>query len=182
MKVKMEVGGVCRHGLCLDYGRRALDKSGGREKQDEPDAFLGMILDACALMLSKLSSSSLSSPLLLSLPSSKTTIAAENFHQFINMKRMIDLSRESPMASPKVRTFNSSSEDDCDDITVPLTLANGIHCNGCGFEIKEKYMMKVDNNCWHENCLICCTCRIPLSGSTCYSRNGQLYCKEDYIV
>ncbi|OZC08494.1 LIM domain protein [Onchocerca flexuosa] len=115
---------------------------------------------------------------------------------------MVNLGSESSTVSPKVQTFSSSSKEDCDDMTVPSTVpptvpytfAGGIVCNGCGFEIKEKYMMKlisssdsnislqIDDNCWHENCLICCTCRIPLNGSSCYSRSGQFYCKEDYIV
>ncbi|VDP12926.1 unnamed protein product [Onchocerca flexuosa] len=145
-----------------------------------------MILDACALTLSDSSSSSLS---LLS-SSSLMPTAAENLGHFLSMQSMVNLGSESSTVSPKVQTFSSSSKEDCDDMTVPSTVpptvpytfAGGIVCNGCGFEIKEKYMMKIDDNCWHENCLICCTCRIPLNGSSCYSRSGQFYCKEDYIV
>uniref|UniRef100_A0A0R3RS97 LIM zinc-binding domain-containing protein n=1 Tax=Elaeophora elaphi TaxID=1147741 RepID=A0A0R3RS97_9BILA len=155
-----------------------------------------MILDACALTLSNSSSSSSSlssslsssssslstTPLSLSLSSSEMPIATENLDHFLNMQSIVDLGGESSTASPKAQTYNSPSGEDCDDMTIPPTLTGGVLCNGCGFEIKEKYMVKVDSNCWHENCLICCTCRLPLSGSTCYSRSGQFYCKEDYIV
>ncbi|VDN91989.1 unnamed protein product [Brugia pahangi] len=95
---------------------------------------------------------------------------------------IVDLDGKSSTASPKVQAFNPSNNENCDEMAVPRILSGKILCNGCGFEIKEKYMVKVDDNCWHENCLICRTCQIPLSGSTCYSRSGQLYCKEDYIV
>ncbi|EFO17777.1 LIM domain-containing protein [Loa loa] len=141
-----------------------------------------MVLDAYALTLSNspLSTSSLS--LSLSLPSSEMPIAAENLDRFLNMQSIVDLSRESSTTSPKAQTFNSPNGGDCDDVTVPPAVAGLALCNGCGYEIKEKYMVQVDDNCWHENCLICCSCRIPLSGSTCYSRSGQFYCKEDYIV
>uniref|UniRef100_A0AAF5RTZ7 LIM zinc-binding domain-containing protein n=1 Tax=Wuchereria bancrofti TaxID=6293 RepID=A0AAF5RTZ7_WUCBA len=108
-------------------------------------------------------------------------ITTEN-HHFLNMQSIVDLGGGSSTASPKVEAFNPSNNENCDEMTVPRTLSGGILCNNCGFEIKEKYIVKVDNNCWHENCLMCRTCQIPLSGSTCYSRSGQLYCKEDYIV
>uniref|UniRef100_A0A8R1TR32 LIM zinc-binding domain-containing protein n=1 Tax=Onchocerca volvulus TaxID=6282 RepID=A0A8R1TR32_ONCVO len=153
-----------------------------------------MILDACALTLSDSSSSSSSSSSSLSLSlllsSSAMPIAAENLEHFLSMRSMVNLGSGSSTISPKAQIFSSSSREDCDEMTVPSTVpptvphtvADGIVCNGCGLEIKEKYMMKIDDNCWHENCLICCTCRIPLNGSSCYSRSGQFYCKEDYIV
>ncbi|MCP9264996.1 hypothetical protein DINM_020160 [Dirofilaria immitis] len=109
-------------------------------------------------------------------------IAAENLDHFLNMQSVVNLGGESSTTLIKSQTFSSSSEEDCDDMTIPSTVASRIHCNGCGFEIKEKYMMKIDGNCWHESCLICSNCRIPLNGSSCYSRGGQFYCKEDYIV
>lgn len=39
--------------------------------------------------------------------------------------------------------------------------------------------MKVMDNCWHENCLQCSMCFMPLTKS-CYSRDRRLYCKQDY--
>lgn len=52
-------------------------------------------------------------------------------------------------------------------------------CAGCGYPIRDKYLFKINDNVWHENCLQCAICRLSLSG-TCYSKNGHLYCKSDY--
>uniref|UniRef100_A0A182FH98 Uncharacterized protein n=1 Tax=Anopheles albimanus TaxID=7167 RepID=A0A182FH98_ANOAL len=32
---------------------------------------------------------------------------------------------------------------------------------------------------WHEQCLLCCICRIQLN-QTCYTKNTKVYCKDDY--
>ncbi|KAJ8300958.1 hypothetical protein KUTeg_022477 [Tegillarca granosa] len=52
-------------------------------------------------------------------------------------------------------------------------------CAGCQKPIQDRYLLKVQDNFWHEACLQCAICRLPLSGS-CFTRDMQLYCKPDY--
>ncbi|XP_035706379.1 LIM homeobox transcription factor 1-alpha [Folsomia candida] len=52
-------------------------------------------------------------------------------------------------------------------------------CEGCGQKIRDRFLLKVGDTPWHEECLNCCICRVPLSHS-CYWRNSKLYCKHDY--
>ncbi|XP_052862210.1 LIM homeobox transcription factor 1-beta-like [Anopheles cruzii] len=53
-------------------------------------------------------------------------------------------------------------------------------CEGCGQKIKDRYFMKLSpDQFWHEQCLLCCICRIQLN-QTCYTKNTKVYCKDDY--
>ncbi|RUS80525.1 hypothetical protein EGW08_011709, partial [Elysia chlorotica] len=52
-------------------------------------------------------------------------------------------------------------------------------CAGCGAPIADRYLLKVLEESWHESCLQCSLCRVPLSGS-CFSRDRKLYCRHDY--
>ncbi|KAG8574057.1 hypothetical protein GDO81_009019 [Engystomops pustulosus] len=52
-------------------------------------------------------------------------------------------------------------------------------CAGCGCAISDRFLLRVNDRSWHECCVKCTACLQILSG-TCYYRNRQLYCKEDY--
>ncbi|XP_029195579.1 LIM homeobox transcription factor 1-beta-like isoform X6 [Acropora millepora] len=52
-------------------------------------------------------------------------------------------------------------------------------CTGCQEPIEDRFVMKVMEEPWHENCLQCCICRITLSRS-CFSKDRKLYCRNDY--
>ncbi|KAL0279872.1 UNVERIFIED_CONTAM: hypothetical protein PYX00_001340 [Menopon gallinae] len=42
------------------------------------------------------------------------------------------------------------------------------------------YLLAVDRQ-WHSPCLKCCECKLPLDTElTCFARDGNIYCKEDY--
>jgi LIM homeobox protein 2/9 len=46
-------------------------------------------------------------------------------------------------------------------------------CAGCGGKISDKQ--------WHMRCLKCCECKLNLESElTCFSKDGSIYCKEDY--
>ncbi|XP_066595525.1 LIM/homeobox protein Lhx9-like isoform X2 [Prorops nasuta] len=65
-------------------------------------------------------------------------------------------------------TENNGSED-------------GLGCGGCGREIAERWYLRAADRAWHCGCLRCCHCRVPLAAElTCFSRDGNIYCKEDY--
>ncbi|CAG9788972.1 unnamed protein product [Diatraea saccharalis] len=54
-------------------------------------------------------------------------------------------------------------------------------CAGCGGRIQDRYYLLAVDRQWHGACLRCCECRLPLDTElTCFSRDGNIYCKEDY--
>ena len=58
-------------------------------------------------------------------------------------------------------------------------------CAGCKTEIREESLVVVGQDSstsltYHETCLVCSTCSLPLTTS-CYHSQGQLYCREDFI-
>ncbi|XP_011496441.1 PREDICTED: LIM homeobox transcription factor 1-beta-like isoform X2 [Ceratosolen solmsi marchali] len=52
-------------------------------------------------------------------------------------------------------------------------------CANCGHGIADRYVMRVDERNYHENCLACAECSTPLSDS-CYARDCKFYCRADY--
>ncbi|XP_025156972.1 LIM/homeobox protein Lhx9 [Harpegnathos saltator] len=63
-----------------------------------------------------------------------------------------------------------------------VSIAEGtLGCGGCGREIAERWYLKAADRVWHCGCLRCCHCRVPLAAElTCFARDGNIYCKEDY--
>ncbi|XP_011648097.1 LOW QUALITY PROTEIN: LIM/homeobox protein Lhx9-like [Pogonomyrmex barbatus] len=54
-------------------------------------------------------------------------------------------------------------------------------CGGCGREIAERWYLRAADRAWHCGCLRCCHCRVALAAElTCFARDGNIYCKEDY--
>lgn len=54
-------------------------------------------------------------------------------------------------------------------------------CAGCGTNIHDRYYLSAVDKQWHAVCLRCCECKAVLeSAGTCFVRDGQIYCKEDY--
>ena len=53
-------------------------------------------------------------------------------------------------------------------------------CSGCNLKIHDKYVFNLMNTTWHGECLQCSQCGQVLRES-CFSKNGLLYCKDDYI-
>ncbi|XP_038827217.1 LIM/homeobox protein LMX-1.2-like isoform X2 [Salvelinus namaycush] len=52
-------------------------------------------------------------------------------------------------------------------------------CEGCQRPISDRFLMRVNESSWHEECLQCAVCQQPLT-TTCYFRDRKLYCKIDY--
>ncbi|XP_048832800.1 LIM homeobox transcription factor 1-alpha [Brienomyrus brachyistius] len=52
-------------------------------------------------------------------------------------------------------------------------------CEGCQQMIRDKYLLRVSDGFWHEQCVKCSACREPLKNS-CFLRDNKLYCKRDY--
>uniref|UniRef100_A0A3P8WN68 LIM zinc-binding domain-containing protein n=1 Tax=Cynoglossus semilaevis TaxID=244447 RepID=A0A3P8WN68_CYNSE len=61
----------------------------------------------------------------------------------------------------------------------PLPLLLPGRGRGCQRPISDRFLMRVNESSWHEECLQCTVCQQPLSTS-CYYRERKLYCKHDY--
>lgn len=54
-------------------------------------------------------------------------------------------------------------------------------CAGCGQRISDRFYLEAVDRIWHAACLQCCQCRNTLDEEgTCFSRDGNIYCKKDY--
>ncbi|TPP57373.1 LIM/homeobox protein Lhx1 [Fasciola gigantica] len=55
-----------------------------------------------------------------------------------------------------------------------------VRCIGCNQAIRDQFYCHMADQFWHQACLRCFTCGILLS-ERCYSREGQLFCRDDFI-
>ena len=54
-------------------------------------------------------------------------------------------------------------------------------CQGCLCQIHDRYYLQVMDKAWHLSCLRCADCKFSLdTQQTCFSKDGVIYCKEDY--
>ena len=53
-------------------------------------------------------------------------------------------------------------------------------CASCHLAIDDRYIFNLMNTYWHEDCLQCSQCG-QLLHQTCFYKNGQLFCKSDYL-
>ncbi|XP_072244896.1 LIM homeobox transcription factor 1-alpha [Leuresthes tenuis] len=52
-------------------------------------------------------------------------------------------------------------------------------CAGCHRPIRDRFLLRVNDGLWHEECVRCAACGESLSNS-CFLRERKLYCKRDY--
>ncbi|KAK1801464.1 hypothetical protein P4O66_022729 [Electrophorus voltai] len=61
-----------------------------------------------------------------------------------------------------------------------LSSAEIPQCAGCSQHILDKFILKVLDRHWHSKCLKCADCQALLADK-CFSRAGNVYCKEDFF-
>uniref|UniRef100_A0A287D235 LIM homeobox 8 n=1 Tax=Ictidomys tridecemlineatus TaxID=43179 RepID=A0A287D235_ICTTR len=103
--------------------------------------------------------------------------------------------RKSPGEDGLVSPEGAGDEDSCSSSaplspsSSPQSMASGSGCppgkcvcNSCGLEIVDKYLLKVNDLCWHVRCLSCSVCRTSLGRHTsCYIKDKDIFCKLDYF-
>ncbi|KAL4658792.1 hypothetical protein GN956_G2279 [Arapaima gigas] len=55
-----------------------------------------------------------------------------------------------------------------------------VQCAGCERPILDRFLLHVLDSAWHAACVQCCECQCHLT-DRCFSRDGKLYCKEDFF-
>ncbi|XP_015781260.1 insulin gene enhancer protein ISL-1 [Tetranychus urticae] len=55
-----------------------------------------------------------------------------------------------------------------------------VSCEGCGQPIKDRFLDKILDRAWHTYCVVCFDCKSELT-EKCYSREGKLFCKQDFF-
>uniref|UniRef100_A0A3P8U673 LIM homeobox transcription factor 1, alpha n=1 Tax=Amphiprion percula TaxID=161767 RepID=A0A3P8U673_AMPPE len=54
-------------------------------------------------------------------------------------------------------------------------------CAGCHRLIRDRFLLRVTDGLWHEECVRCAACGDALRNS-CFLRDRKLYCKRDYHI
>ncbi|OCT85245.1 LIM homeobox transcription factor 1-alpha [Xenopus laevis] len=52
-------------------------------------------------------------------------------------------------------------------------------CEGCERVICDRFLLRINDSLWHEQCAQCCACKERLE-SSCFYRDKKLYCRNDY--
>ncbi|XP_069573455.1 LIM/homeobox protein LMX-1.2-like [Brachyistius frenatus] len=78
----------------------------------------------------------------------------------------------------------SPSEQRSDGSSSPGGLTDAVSsrqavCEGCARIISDRFLMRVNDASWHEDCLQCAACQQPLT-ATCFFRDTKVYCRTDY--
>ncbi len=53
-------------------------------------------------------------------------------------------------------------------------------CAGCERPIHDRFLLNVLDQAWHAKCVQCADCGMQLT-EKCFSRDGKLYCREDFF-
>ena len=53
-------------------------------------------------------------------------------------------------------------------------------CAACDKPILDKFLMNVLERTWHADCVRCFDCHVNLTDK-CFSREGKLFCRDDFF-
>ncbi|XP_018327256.1 LIM/homeobox protein Lhx9-like [Agrilus planipennis] len=73
---------------------------------------------------------------------------------------------------------NNGASSPCSSLRGP---SGAVICAACRDRIHDRYYLLAVDRQWHAHCLKCSECKLPLDSEvTCFAREGNIYCKEDY--
>ena len=76
---------------------------------------------------------------------------------------------------PPALSCNNNSAMSASSSLTPL-------CAGCRLRILDKFYLCAVDEKWHTACLKCAECGVELEDQkSCFERDGQIYCKDDYV-
>lgn len=78
------------------------------------------------------------------------------------------------------KTGADSQVVDTTAVTVGAHPKTMVHCAGCERPILDRFLLNVLDRAWHIKCVQCCECKCNLT-EKCFSREGKLYCKNDFF-
>ncbi|CAF1377422.1 unnamed protein product [Adineta steineri] len=87
--------------------------------------------------------------------------------------------RRPPVSGSPVATNNNNSNRPIRQINRGMAMSVS-QCSGCSQPMYNPMLSNVLDRLWHPDCVRCFTCRCILN-EQCYSREGKLYCKDDFI-
>ena len=73
--------------------------------------------------------------------------------------------------------INSKSQN---NFTTQLSQMPLATCAGCEMPILDQYLYNVLDRPWHQTCIQCNDCKLSLN-EKCFSREGKLFCKDDFF-
>ncbi|CAK6979465.1 LIM/homeobox protein Lhx8-like [Scomber scombrus] len=79
-------------------------------------------------------------------------------------------------------SYSPSSLSSSSSVPAGTSLQGKPQCTSCGQEIADRYLLKVNNFCWHVRCLSCSVCNTSLGRHvSCFIKDKQVFCKLDYF-
>ncbi|XP_012272384.1 LIM homeobox transcription factor 1-beta-like [Orussus abietinus] len=87
-----------------------------------------------------------------------------------------------PLPTGRTLPFPPTVNNNNPDLSISVKTESGlleVICARCGLSITGRYVMRVADRNYHEDCLSCTVCAMPLSHS-CFIRDHKLYCRADY--
>lgn len=79
-----------------------------------------------------------------------------------------------------MRTWKDLAMEGSHSLSLFLLSVEIPQCAGCNQHILDKFILKVLDRHWHSSCLKCADCQMQLA-DRCFSRAGNVYCKEDFF-